>query len=112
MKKTALLILSILAITLSQSLISEDLADGSVNYETEIFELNKSIEMLKKWQLQYMKKHRSYEAHNKRVLFRSESTSDGKRAQSLAEEAKANALELQEQIDVLASRKESLEASK
>lgn len=110
MKKIALIIF--LIASLSFPLFSEDEVGSAIDYQKEITELSKSIEMLQRWQSQYLKKERSFEAHNKRVLFRSESTSDGKRAHFLAQEARANALELQEQIDVLISRKKGLEASK
>lgn len=109
MKKKACLLLFFF-ILLNNSLFTEQ-ANESLNYQKQIAEIDKSIEMLKRWQSQYLKKYKSYQAHNKRVLFRSESTSDGRRAQAQAIEAKANALELQEQIDVLVARKEALQAS-
>lgn len=85
--------------------------EPEINYENQIAELDKSIDMLKKWQNQYLKKQKSYEAHNRRVLFRSESTTDGKKSKVLADEAKQNAIELQDQIDTLIVRRDTLKSN-
>lgn len=78
------------------------------NHQKEIEELDKSIDMLKKWKSQYIHRQKSQEARRKRVLFRSQTTKDAQKAQKLADEAKENAHEIQGQIDVLVARKNSL----
>lgn len=92
-------------------LIAEEPSE-EIDYRVQIAELDKSIEMLKRWKNQYLKKQKSYQAHNRRVLFRNETTHDGKIAKNLALEAQENAKEVQEQIDLLVARRDALKACK
>ncbi|MCH9632385.1 MAG: hypothetical protein S4CHLAM6_07180 [Chlamydiae bacterium] len=87
---------------------AEGLDTEALDRQTEIQELEKSISALLKWQNQYRKKQKSYEAHSKRVLFRNSSPKDSKKSNQMAAEAKENVLELQKQIDMLESRKMGL----
>lgn len=109
MKKRLFLVISFFLFTFSLQFISAEAIDAEVvDSQTEIQELEKSISALSKWQKQYRKKQKSYEAHSKRILFRNSSPKDSKKSDQLAAEAKENALELQNQIDMLEMRKQGL----
>ena len=109
MKKRLFFAISFLLFIFSLQTINAESVDVEVvDYQTEILELEKSIKALCKWQKQYQKKQKSYEAHSKRILFRNSSPKDSKKSDRLATEAKENALELQNQIDMLEMRKQGL----
>lgn len=79
------------------------------NQKTEqLQDIDKSIEMLKKWQKKFINQQRSYESRRRRVLFKTKTPKDAQRADRLAEEARQNALEIQTQIDQLVEQKKSL----
>lgn len=105
-------ILALILLCLASFHLSAEEPSEKVDYQVQIAELDKSIEMLKRWKNQYLKKEKSFQAHNRRVLFRNETTHDGKVAKNEALEAKENAKEIQEQIDLLIARRDCLKASK
>lgn len=91
------------------SLISAAETTEAPNSQVErVQELDKSIEMLKKWQKQFTNKQRSYESRRRRILFKTKTPKDAQRADRLAQEAQKNALEIQTQIDLLEEQKQSL----
>ncbi len=109
MKKYFRIIFCLTLLTACSLFCDQESAEQNLaDYQKEIVELDTSISALKKWQTQYQKKQKSFEAHRKRVLFRNKSPKDAQRADGFAQEAKENALELQTQIDMLESRKKGL----
>ncbi len=110
MKKFKVYILIAIAVFSPLGQISAEDAK-STNTEREIDESDQSIEMMKKWQHKYLKQQKRHEAQARRVLFKDPTSTDSKRYEALAQEAKANADALQDQIESMLLHKENLAAN-
>ncbi len=112
MKRFFLIIPLALHSVFAPMLFSENQDQTNQDTLEQIADIEKSIQMLKKWQSQYLKKKSYYESERKRVLFRNKSPKDAQKADRLAREAYANVEEIQVQINSLEERKNSLKESK